>query len=84
MTKRKALSLRFSDFREKLKWKCEIKGIKYLCIKEYYTSKVCSKCGIINEKLGGNKIFNCPICKIKQDRDINGARNIFIKGQCGL
>jgi putative transposase len=46
---------------------------------EEYTSKTCGNCGIIKENLGGNKIFNCDYCKIKIDRDFNGARNILLK-----
>lgn len=46
---------------------------------EEYTSKTCGNCGTIKDNLGGNKIFNCSSCKIKIDRDFNGARNILIK-----
>jgi len=46
---------------------------------EAYTSKTCGHCGFIHNQLGGSKIFECPACKWKIDRDINGARNILIK-----
>jgi putative transposase len=39
----------------------------------------CSNCGLINDKLGGSKIFKCKECKMEMDRDVNGARGIFIK-----
>ncbi|PKY54876.1 hypothetical protein RhiirA4_328888, partial [Rhizophagus irregularis] len=42
---------------------------------EYYTSKTCGSCGLVNDKLGGSKTFKCEgysIC------DINGARNILL------
>lgn len=46
---------------------------------EEYTSKTCGACGIVHEKLGGNKTFRCPRCAYEADRDANGARNILIR-----
>ena len=48
-------------------------------VTEEYTSKTCSKCGHVHEKLGGNKKFKCPSCGHELPRDWNGAINIFIK-----
>ena len=58
---------------------CKLKSVKYLLVDEYYTSKICSKCGNYNDKLKGEKIYNCSKCSIKIDRDINACRNILIK-----
>ena len=44
-----------------------------------YRSKTCGFCGYIHKKLGGSKVFSCPQCKTKLDRDINGARNILLR-----
>jgi putative transposase len=56
---------------------------KYNCnvytVNEAYTSKTCSNCGLINEKLGSSKTFKCNGCKIEIDRDINGARGIYLR-----
>ena len=52
---------------------------KLFIVNESYTSKTCSSCGYENEKLGGLKRFNCPGCSMSLDRDVNGARNIFMK-----
>ena len=79
LTKRIGLSLNFYKYHERLKYKCEVKGVKYGKIKEWMTSKMCSNCGEIDEKLGSKEIYECKKCKIKLDRDINGARNIHIK-----
>jgi putative transposase len=46
---------------------------------EEYTSKTCTHCGSIHEKLGGSKVFKCPKCNVELDRDANGARNILLK-----
>ena len=40
---------------------------------------MCSLCGNINENLGSCEIYNCNKCKRIMERDINGARNIYIK-----
>ena len=46
-----------------------------------YTSKICSNCGNYNDKLKGEKVYNCLCCKIIQDRDINACRNIYMKSR---
>jgi len=46
---------------------------------EEYTSKTCGSCGHINNQLGASEFFECPNCGLKIDRDINGARNIYMK-----
>ncbi|CAG8843760.1 31993_t:CDS:1, partial [Racocetra persica] len=49
-----------------------------ICTEEY-TSKTCGFCGYIYHKLDGSKVFCCPKCKTELDRDINDARNIFLR-----
>jgi transposase len=48
---------------------------------EDYTSKTCGQCGVLNQKLGGHKVFNCPEegCDYIADRDISAARNILLR-----
>jgi putative transposase len=48
-------------------------------VNESYTSKTCSSCGHEHIKLGSLKQFDCPNCSMSLDRDVNGARNIFMK-----
>jgi len=52
---------------------------KLILVDEAFTSKTCSECGWINEKLGGSKIFNCLRCGQRSDRDFNGSRNILLR-----
>jgi Putative transposase DNA-binding domain. len=52
---------------------------QYKHVDEFYTSKMCSVCGTIDEKLGKSKIYNCKNCGLKIERDFNGARWILIK-----
>jgi len=66
-------------FRERLKNKCEKHRRIYECVDESYTSRICSNCGTDDDKLGSKKIYNCGNCKESIDRDINGARNIYLK-----
>lgn len=67
------------SFRERLKYKCAIRGVNCQVVNEYYTSKMCSCCGEINENLSSKKVFKCAECKVVLDRDVNGARNIYLK-----
>lgn len=70
---------RYYQFQQRLEYKCKIYGIRYKLVDEKYTSKTCSICGNINDKLGGNKIYKCNKCENIMDRDINACRNIYIK-----
>jgi putative transposase len=77
----KKLCVAFSHylFVQRLISKAEEYGriVKY--VDESYTSKTCGNCGEINEKLGSNETFKCPLCNFKIKRDFNGARNIYLK-----
>lgn len=75
-------SLSHFRFRQRLIDKAEEYGCKVLVVTEEYTSKTCTNCGILKRNLGGNKTFNCGSCKLKIDRDTNGARNILLKTHC--
>jgi len=54
-------------------------GSEVLIIGEEYTSKTCSNCGTLENKLGNKDILKCKSCGLCIDRDTNGARNILIK-----
>ena len=81
MTKRIGLKMRFGELKERLKYKCDAKKIGRLKVDEKFTSKICSKCGEVNWNLKGEKIYKCPECKMEMDRDVNGCRNIYIRGK---
>lgn len=46
---------------------------------EPYTTKTCTRGGHLHMKIGGNKIFKCPVCGFKIDRDWSGGRNILLR-----
>lgn len=57
----------------------EYRWCKVAIVSEAYTSKTCGRCGKINNKLGGNKVFRCPACGLVCDRDKHAARNILLR-----
>ena len=76
--KQPLVMLSHCKFIERLKNKCETTGNKlYVCC-ESYTSVTCGMCFNRNDKTK-SKIFKCKFCNYETDRDINAARNIFIK-----
>ena len=74
---RSMLSLRFFDFKERLKQKCKECGVTYIEQNESYTSKTNSFTGELMSNLGGKEWFEYD--GIKVHRDLNGARNILIR-----
>lgn len=62
-------------------WKRIKFGSYFIKVDSRYTSKSCSNCGFILEKLTlKDRIFNCPCCHNIIDRDINAAINIKNRG----
>jgi transposase len=66
-------------FQQRLLFKCRQHNCRIAIVDESYTSKTCSACGALDYKLGGKKVYRCSSCKMVMDRDINGAKNIFLK-----
>ena len=69
--------IKLYKFKQKLKYKCKERRVNYKEIDEYYTSKLCSVCA--SYKIVKGKIYKCDECGIEIDRDINAARNIYMK-----
>jgi putative transposase len=59
---------------ERLENKCQEKGIELVKVPEPYTSQLCPNCGSFNIPV--DRKYECG-CGYKQDRDINGAINIY-------
>ena len=76
---RKMLSWSHYSFKQRLLYKAEFYKCKVHILGEHYTTKTCTHCGYCNYKIKAQKIIECPCCHIRTDRDIAGARNIFIK-----
>lgn len=59
---------------KRLQNKCEEKGIELAKVPEPYTSQLCPVCGSFNKPI--DRKYECD-CGYKQDRDVNGAINIY-------
>lgn len=79
MTKRIGYCFEMYKFRQRLEHKSKSKSVGYKLINESHTSKMCNSCGTYNSELTSEKIFECDNCKIIIDRDMNGARGIYMK-----
>ena len=72
--------LKFYLLRQRLLYKASVSQKKVILVKEHYTTKTCSNCGILNQEIGSSKIFKCSNCHLLADRDINASKNILLKG----
>ena len=71
----------WSELRRMLEYKAEWYGRTVIAVDRFYpSSKTCSACGRIVEKLPLNvREWTCP-CGAAHDRDVNAARNILAAG----
>ena len=68
-------------FRQQLSFKAEYAGRVVVVANPAYTSKTCSRCGMIFETLTlADRWINCD-CGLSLDRDENAARNLLRLGQ---
>ena len=72
-------AIKFYEFSQRLKHRAEEEGVVVVRVNEAYTSRTCGHCGLDNATLGGKKRFDCGRCGLSADRDLNGARNIFLR-----
>jgi len=71
-------SISHYKFKLHLIQKCKEYGKELIIVTEENTSKTCTNCGKKSENYSKEREKNCE-CGYKIDRDINGARNIYIK-----
>lgn len=69
-------------FKQFLKYKAEEYSCEIVEVDESYTSRTCTACGK-QQKIGSKSVLKCS-CGLVIDRDINGARNIFLKNAPGV
>jgi putative transposase len=72
----------WSSFVSMLQYKAKLYGKEIIQINKYFpSSKMCSKCGWINQNLTLNvREWICPQCNSVHNRDINAAQNILKQG----
>lgn len=78
-TKRMMGALSFYRFKNKLIAQSQRKKRDLHIESEACTTKTCGLCGS-QKKVGGTHVYKCP-CGYEMDRDVHGARNIFIRYQ---
>jgi putative transposase len=62
--------------------KAESAGREVVEVNPAYTSRTCSSCGAVKDRLGlDERVFHCPACGLAIDRDVNAALNIKRFGQ---
>ncbi len=74
---RKVSDLAFGEFVEILSYVCQKRGVLLQQVERYYpSSKTCSTCGVVNDKLTlSDRHWRC-VCGVAHDRDGNAAINI--------
>jgi putative transposase len=78
-TARAMLTWAHYRFKQTIKHQANIRNVSVIDVTEEYTSKTCTHCGYVNQKLGGSKLFTCPECGYSIPRDYNGAFGILLK-----
>ena len=70
------------EFRRQLEYKTARNGAALRVVDRWYpSSKTCSNCGIVKAKLSlSERTFNCDMCGLSIDRDVNAAINIKVAG----
>jgi putative transposase len=66
----------YSMFRQMIEYKARICGVPVEVVNPAYTSKTCSKCGLLGNRTG--KSFKCPHCGHADHADANAAFNIAL------
>ena len=72
-----------SEFIRQLEYKAKWYGKVISKIDTFYpSSQICSNCGYKNPDIKNLKIreYNCPVCNMHHDRDINAAINVLNEG----
>ena len=76
---RQMLTLSHYEFKKFLNWKAWESSKTVIDCDEAYTSKTVSWTGEIVKNLGGARIIKSALTGLKMNRDLNGARGIFLR-----
>ena len=74
--RRRFLDSALKEFVRILSNKAERAGRRVVFVKPAYTSRTCSRCGAVVELSFSDRVFACPKCGLKIDRDLNASLNI--------
>jgi putative transposase len=72
----------WGEFRRQLEYKCQRAGRQLVVTGRWYPStKTCSACGFVLAELPLKvRVWRCPSCPTRHDRDFNAAKNILAAG----
>jgi putative transposase len=70
-------------FKQHIQHKSEEYGCKVYIVTEEYTSQACV-CGELSKTYNNDRVKQCSHCGVRIDRDLNGARNIFLKNHLNV
>jgi putative transposase len=72
----------WGDFRRMLEYKAARYGRRVIAADRWYpSSKTCSACGHLLDRLSlSTRMWQCPSCGTRHDRDVNAAKNILAAG----
>ncbi len=77
--KRRMNSLAHFRFQQKLIYLCKKYKSNLILVDESYTTKTCGVCGNVKDNVDSDKTYTCSKCSYSLDRDVHGARNIWLK-----
>ncbi len=70
--------LGFYEFKRQLDYKCKMYGSKLVLVDQWFpSSKICSNCGNKKDIPLIVRTYDCPVCGISIDRDLNASINIL-------
>jgi putative transposase len=68
----------FYEFRRQLEYKARLYGCQVVVADRFYpSSQLCSRCGHRQKMPLQERMFCCPCCGLKLDRDLNAALNLL-------
>ncbi|WP_293157204.1 MULTISPECIES: RNA-guided endonuclease TnpB family protein [unclassified Microcoleus] len=70
--------LGFYEFRRQLEYKCQMYGANLVLVDRWFpSSKLCSNCGHKKDMPLSVRTYDCPVCDLSVDRDLNASLNIL-------
>jgi putative transposase len=74
---REILNQTWGVIRQQLTYKAEWAGRELVEVDPKYTSRTCSRCGVVDSSSRRGKLFDCTHCYFQADADWNAAENIL-------
>jgi len=70
--------LGFDEFKRQVQYKCQMYGASLVLVDQWFpSSKTCSNCGSKKDMPLSFRSYDCPVCGISINRDLNASLNIL-------